>query len=320
MAVQQTVTLTRKIPFQAGQEVTFKLDTVGYITRIELLLRLNVTTDATNGGVPAEDALARIIKSLRVEVPGGRPFFAVPDGRILKYMNVKDLGKVYEDALPTAAGVTADVYAKYYVYFGFEPADPFDPTVVIPARRLSDLQMVVRWGDATDLGTGYTINDGEITVTLRRIVLEADESEEDIWPEGINQPVMQPSELTIDAVKGELGLQDNLPTGNVLREAMILVLDSADNRSDAEVSEVGIVIPETQEKPFRVEWRTLVRETAMDAGLDAPVAGFAVIDFEDVAGHPIGLDLSMAEAGEWKLGFSTLRTGGRIKITYLMVT
>jgi len=311
-----TETLVNELPYEPNTIKTLAIPTLGYITRLELDLELEVTTDSSNGGTPAEDALARIVKSLRVEVPGGKPYFAVADGRLLKYLNYLEFGRVEEEPLPTAAGVTAKVRAKYYVSLGFEPEDPFDPTVVIPATKLNDLQMVVAWGNDSDLGTGYTVNSGKVKVTVRRIELEEDEEETDIWPEGLNTPTFSSETLDVNSVVSDLGLQTNIPVGNVIRDILILQLDSADNRTDDIVSEVGLVIPATKETPFKMEWKALKISTAKDYGLEAPVKGLAAIDLADVTGIPVGLDTSLMSPGEWKLGFTTVATGGKLVLLY----
>ena len=309
----QTVTLREKIPFEANAFKVLKLPRVGFVTRIELLLRLNVTTDPNNGGTPKEDALARILKSVRIEVPGGDIFFGVPDGRLLKLRNIIQFGKVHESDLPTAAGVTEDVYGKYIIHFGKNYTDPFDPTVVVPAEDIPDWQLYVLWGDASDLGSGYTINSGEITVTIQRI--KEDEPGE-IFEFTPVMPVQTPVEISIDETVSELGLQHDIPIGNVLDQILILVVDSNDNKSDGEVSEVGVLKPKERRIPYRIDWKTLTTKVEHDYGLQSYIPGFGVIDGEDIADTPIGLDLSMAEVGDYKLGFSTLRTGGKIKLVY----
>ena len=80
MVKRVTDTMTETIPFVANKQKSIDIPTQGFITRIELLLRLNVTTDS-GGATPNEDAIARIIKSMRIEYPGQKTYFAIPDGR-----------------------------------------------------------------------------------------------------------------------------------------------------------------------------------------------------------------------------------------------
>lgn len=311
-----TETFTQKIPVKEGQSVSYRLPTRGYVTRYELLLRLNVST-GSGGGTPKEDALFRFIKSLRIEYPGGKIYYGVPDGRLIKYKNILDFGgRIREDPLPTSADTTIDVYAKMILNWGFEPTDAFDASVVIPAGELSDLYLTISFGTSADLGSGYTINEGDITVTARYISGDKDL----IFPEGYNIPVCTPIELDINEVKSDLQIRDDLPVGNVLRESLILVVDNNDNRSNQEVSEVGLIIPAERKIPYRINWITLNSQIRHDYGLDKEIPGIGVIDYEDVSGLPLGLDMTEESPGSWQLGFSSLRTGGKIKIMHLQVS
>jgi hypothetical protein len=315
-----TKTLTDKLPFVANSKQSIRLPLEGYVTRYDLKLRINVTTGAS-GGAPKEDAIARLIKSMRIESAGGKVHFAVADGRQLKYMNYYDLaGQVHEDALPTAANVTADVYAQYYIYWGFNPLNPFDASVVLPARDTQNLVMSVDWGSASDLGSGYTINGGEITITQHQLLLDAGEKVSDLFPYGYVEPRYQATSIAIGAVVTDLKLQDDVPVGDVLRRVIILQLDSADNRSDAEVSELGILLPKERTIPFRIDWKSAVLKDRSEYNLPATITGLLMLDAEDLSGFPAGADLSGFAVGDVKLGFSTLRTGGSIKLAYSMIT
>lgn len=314
MVKRVTDTLTETIPFVANKQKSIDLPTQGFITRIELLLHLNVTTDS-GGATPNEDALARLIRSMRIEYPGRKTYFAIPDGRLLKYKNYIDLKQVAEDDLPTSASVTQDIYAKYNIYWGLNPKDPFDPSVVVPAERLSNLRLSVLWGDATDLGTGYTINNGEIIVTIRRYDLER-EGERAF--EKLVEPRMESAEKSIDEKKSDLGFQINVPIGLVLRETLILITDSADNRSDAEVDEYGVIFTKLDQTPYKVNWKSHVRELYEDLKLKEQIAGLGVLYWRNIARHgeELGFDASRYKYGDIALGFTTAQTGGKIRAVF----
>ena len=314
MVKRVTDTLSETIPFKASAKRSIDLPTQGYITRIELLLHLNVTTDS-GGATPNEDALARILDSIRLEYPGHKTYFACPDGRLLKYKNYLDLGRIAEDSLPTSASVTQDVYAKYNIYWGFNPRDPFDPSVVVPAEELSNLRLTVLWGDASSLGAGYTINLGEIIVTIRRYDLESGETK--AFARRI-EPRMESVEKNIEEAVSDLGFQINVPVGLVLRETLIMVTDSADNRSDEEVSEYGVIFTKLDQTPYRVNWKSHVREIYTDRRLDQKITGLGVLYWRNIAkrGQEIGFDASPYKFGDIALGFSTVSTGGKIRAMF----
>lgn len=313
-----TKTLTDVIDYQANKVKKLELPRSGYVTRYDILIHLNVTTDGTSGGTPLEDAIARLIDYLRIQSAGNVTHFAVEDGRMLKYLNIYDLGKVHEDSLPTAAGVTADVYAKYSIYFGLNPTDPFDPSVVLPAIDLSNLELEMKWNDASALGTGYTINSGEIKITEYAIYPDPDESIEDIFPEGIVQPRFEGVEVPLTSIKSDLGYQEDVPTGAIVHRTLIMVTDSSDDRSDSIVSEYGVLFPKAASIPYRIDWKSAVLKDMTDYDLAQAYAGINILDWQDVSGIPLGLDLTEAEKGEVKLGF-TNTAQGTIRLMHQML-
>jgi len=308
------------IDFAASSVKEVKLPTEGIVTRYDAILKLNVTTDATEGGTPKEDALMRIIKWLRIEGPGAKTYFAVSDGRLLKYRAIYDFGKFKEDDLPTAAGVTADVRALIPIYFGINPLDRFDTSTVIPALRLSELVMRVLWGAASDLGSGYTINSGQLDIIQYALVPEEGEPLSRFFPSGIPATRMEATTIDINELKSDLGLKHDVPTGDVLYRSLIMITDSADNRSDDEVSEIGVVVEKERFIPLRIPWKLLGDRDVVDYGLDSRITGVAMLDWEEVSGIPLGVDMSGLAEGDVKLGFTTVATGGKIYIMHEMKT
>ena len=308
------------IEFAPNSVREVKLPTEGIVTRYDAILWLNVETDSTNGGTPREDALMRIIKWLRIEGPGAKTYFAVSDGRLLKYRAIYDFGKFKEDPLPTAAGVIADVRALIPIYFGLNPLDRFDTSTVIPAINLSELVMRVLWGDASDLGSGYTINEGRLDVVQYALVPEENEPLSAVFPAGIPATRMEATAIGIDEIKTDLGLRHDVPTGDVLYRTFIMITDGANNRSDEEISEIGVIIEKERFIPFRVPWKLLGDRDVIDYGLEQRITGVAVLDWEEVSGIPLGVDMSGLAEGDVKLGFTTIATGGRIFIMHEMKT
>ena len=313
-------TLDQTISFSASSRQVLNIPKQGFITHMDLLLHLNVTTDS-GGATPREDALAKIINSLRIISAGAKTHLLIPDGRLLKYLNYYDYqGILREDDLPTSASVTSDVYALWRIHFGYDPREKFDLTVVLPTPELQNPQMIVEWGSTSDLGSGYTINSGEITVTLYQVLFEEGEDPSDLWTEGYVEPIWDATKIDISETKSDLGEQTAIPVGNVLVRALLLVVDSSDLRSDSEVDEVGVILPREGVIPFRVKWNTLVSRDYTDYALPSKVTGVGMIDAEELGQVPFGLDLSEYDVGEILLGFTTIATGGDIYILYQQVT
>ena len=312
-------TLAEVIAYEANKTKSIGLPRSGYITHIDLNLVLNVST-GTAGGTPKTDGLWRIIKALRIEAEGGRIFYAFPDGRVQKFKQILEYGsQFHEDSLPTAANVTQDVKAQIKLHTGLNPLDPFDPSIPIPADDLSQLKLSVLWGSESDLGDGYTVNSGQIEVTVAQLIFEGEAEKRSIYPEGPAIPKMTDVERSITSTQSDLREQFDLPTGDVLMRTYVMVTDSNDDYSDAEVSELGVVFAREKETPYRVKWDQARFEDRARYGLTSTLSGRVAVDYEDVTGNPLGIDLSGYETGEVKLGFTTVKTGGRIRLLHVHV-
>ena len=131
---------------------------------------------------------------------------------------------------------------------------PLDPSVVIPGRRVSNLQTSVVWGTAESLGTGYTVNSAYLYITPSQIVLEEGESEADVWPEvgpdglptgrsALLVPRVENSSQSLTTANSSLSLSHDVPVNMVLHRTLITVLDSNGDRTDTPVTEIGVKFP-----------------------------------------------------------------------------
>lgn len=300
--------------FTANGKVSRKIPSNGYFSHANFLMRLNVT-----GGVavtPNEDALARIIKAIRITAGGGS-YLDVSDGRQLYHAaNFDYQGRLRMDSLP-AAGVTANVYILLPYHPGVFPNDLFDRTSNIPMGRpsLANVNLEFSFGDATDLGTGYTINNGEVTVSYNECTLVNAIAEDDpeLWENGIpTTSYAAVADFPITAAISNLGLLAELPIGKNVLETTIIVLNSAENRSNAEVMEIGFTYTKSNETPLKYNFRDLNAECQLEYGLALPVTGVVKIRWEKVTGDPFGLSTSGAGRGDHVIGFTTSAAGGNI--------
>ena len=144
MARQNVYPHNEDLVYSANSTSRTKLPESGYITELNLKLKITVTTSSTT---VLEDAAFRLIKSLRIKASGAKTYIDFSDGRQLKFHNMFQFrGKLVEDAI--AGTASGGVY--YYdipIHLGLDPMNAFDPTVVIPAVRLQDLTLEVTWGD-----------------------------------------------------------------------------------------------------------------------------------------------------------------------------
>lgn len=322
---RQIYEIASTIGFSANSSQNIDIPRDGYITHLDCLLELKLTTPS--GGVTdAEDPLARIINAARIKASGAKNFFDITDGRQWKYYGkMLYQHEVLEDSTP-AAGNTATVRMALPIHWGFDPYDPFDRTVVVPAINLTNLKFEIDWGAVGDLTTSgtYTIDTANslLRVTLYELVLEAGESEEDIWPAGLIAPRFEPITKTT-TVQSNLGFDDEVPVGDTLYMILGMITDSASGasnvRDDTYVSEVGIKMPKISLTPFKYStWYQMKATMRRQFALDSDITGVFLLPMNWISGEPFGIDLTGAMTGDVKLGFTVPsgKADGTIHIVY----
>lgn len=273
-------TLTDKHTFTANTTTTVDLPENTYITQIDCQIKLNVTPGSSVS--TKEDHFGRIIDACSIKASRARTFFDVSDGRQWQWWNYMVYeGQLALDALPAAGGSATDIYGMFRIHLGFDPTDPFDPSVVIPGPHVSNLEHRITWGSASDLGTGFTINSGEMTLTVYELSLEPGETEASIWTQGLVDPRVEARTIDIDAVYSNLSLTDDVPVGDILYQSLVMVVDSSDNRSDSEVSAVGVKLPKGRETPWDIDWYPLKSKTRSQFRIPSTVTGVTMIPWEE---------------------------------------
>jgi len=311
---RQTRRLTERLDYVANAASQIRLPNLGLVTQIDLEITLNLTTDAS-GATPAEDALARLIKEIQVAQDEGTPRYHRKDGRTFKFDNIiKYKGLLpREDSLPTGGGVTQDVTALYRIHPGIKPENPFDPTSGFDTRE-KNFVLELRWGSASDLGTGYTINSGEARVVLYVLVQEPGETLESIAPLFV-RPEPRNQSQPITSVISDFSLEVPLPTGVILRRTLLIALDSAGDRSEADVTELAFRDAVLNKTLYSRRWREEEEANAAFYNLQNVQAGVVALDWDRIAGG-VGLDMRGKSRGDQVLAFNTGATGGQILIAH----
>jgi len=316
---RNSYTLPDTIAYSSGKKVRVDIPLSGYITHIDCLLTLNVEAGATPSA--AQDGLAKIINSARIRAAGAKTYFDVMDGREwLWWAYFNQEGQIQQDTLPDAG--SKEVTLILPIHLGFNWYDQFDRTVVIPAREVTNLVMEVDWGTNSDLGTGITIDTdktNEMKLDISELTLEAGDLREDVFPEGLVSPRMEPRIIDIAAAKANLGQEDEVPVGDTLFQTGIMVLNSSDNRSDSVVSEVGVKFPRRRETPWRRDFDFVKAMSRRHFRTPASVTGASLYPWGWVSGKPLGLDLAAAMVGDCKMGFTTTVASGEIHLLHYAV-
>jgi hypothetical protein len=314
-------------PWADNQVTRVRLPLSGYLTHMDGLITLN-TTEA-GAVVPAEDAFARIVRSIRIKSSGARSFVDFTDGRQWKYYSwFQYRGQIQIDAIPTGAGGPGNHYANFPLHLGMFPNDPFDTSVVIPSVETTDLIMEVTWGaaaDIQDVAGNLTINSAELKLLIYEIALAPGEKRSLIWKKGLVMPRFEPRIIPVSQAYANLGLVSDLPVGDTLHRTVVMTTDKSvdtllGTRTYGKVSEIGVKFPKMREIPWERDYRQFAYEAQRKYDLAAPVVGTAQIDGLQLSGRAIGLDLTRAVTGDAQYAFTTnaAPTGDIQMLHYLM--
>jgi len=304
--------LEEVIPFAAGATRSISIPRDRFIQKIELRLTITGTTAATVSA--HEDNPMSLVRGIRL-VANGNDVKLAASMTDLHYVDQYEYGTAPERFIQTATGLPAgsDLGRAAVVadVGSIEPKNPFDISSLLPAHTFSSLELFVDWGTSADLGTGYTVADARITVTLR---------EADLTPEELREvePMLKLYETfiekTIDAAYPYYGFIVDLPTGNQLFRTVLTAV-RAGIRSDTQITAFKV----TQESPVKAElltdgWYESQARDKLQYGIETVVRGICIIDYEKEIG---GLDLRGLKAGDVKFRASTIAPSGTTKARLL---
>ncbi len=144
---KQFRTNTEYLTYTASTTTSKDIPRDGVIT--EILLDVRQTASKTLVGV-AEDAVGRLINSLKIVGPGETSYFSVTDGRMATWFSHFTNKTIYSDDI-TGAGET---HTFLRIHFGSQPylpngaPNPYDMTAGIPANTIDKGQLsslAIRW-------------------------------------------------------------------------------------------------------------------------------------------------------------------------------
>lgn len=322
--IQQSYPATSTISYVASTKQGIDLPKSGFATQYDLMLKVRAATAATV--VANQDGLARLIGGITVSASGGQRFLELTDGRQLYWQNyLKQEGELLEDTLYTTASQTAaangDIYLELLLHWGYDWTNEYDPTIPIPTPRLDNPRLDVTWGSNSSLGTGYTIDadNTEISVTVHELALEPGETEAEKFPDGMISPRIEARTKTIDEIAANLGFERNVPVGDILYETLIMQLDEDGDRSNAELTRMGIKFPKQRRTPWERTWQAMRAATRRKYRIPATLTGVALFPWEEVTRRAVGVDVKMAQEGDIVMGFTSEVESGSLHLVHYMM-
>lgn len=325
----QTKKVVKQGTFQANGLAQIPLELPGYYTELVLSVTLNLDTGTSVD--PATDWDAMIIKSLKIQADNSRPFLQLDDGRELKYYDYfMAHGSLFIPDLPGESQSGVDVTFRYPIHLGDFFRNKYDvpsdkvtpPSEVIATRDLSNLLFEIGWGDANDLGTGFTINSGYAELMVSYLLLQPGVSEalafaprgKAVGKVGFWQPGTQVQrERNITTTYANLAYSTNFLNGFWVKDVIIMATrDDAGAGvlvlKDDVVTELRLESKDGRDL-YNATWEEQKRANAQNFELPAAVTGVIHLDLREIFGADYE-GIYVRNAGDLKWKFTIANVDG----------
>jgi hypothetical protein len=342
MAIERnTFKATEEGVFSANGRSLIELPKSGYINTIDCLFRFNIQSLVGTTRAKAEDAAAKIVKSMRIRAGGSQNYYDVTDGRHWLFRNIFNYRGQMGDGLPSEVGTGAVAAADYYyllrIHWGYDFYNLYDNSGVLPAADLQDLYLEINWGAFTDMypaavaATDYNLAASGVSLTVYEHAFSGASRPADVWPGGIPRPRVQAQVETISAQFSNLGFEVDLPVGDTISQTIVLATDvTTDVRQDgigtatqSGPTELGVKFPRERKTKWQMDWEQFKQMSkvqsdvapfshataTLGANLLVPYVGAGIIRWPDITGRSVGFDLTDAQQGDAKLGFTVAHDG-----------
>jgi len=354
MIQRQTFEATEKAVYSSGQRVTVDLPKSGYITHIDCLFRFNIESLIGTTRALAQDGLAKLFQSLRIRAAGSRNYYDITDGRQWFFRNVynyrNQMGMGLPSEIGTGAVAATDFYYLLRIHWGYDFFNMYDTTGAIPAAELQDLVLEIVWNPiasaypASVLATDYNLTASDMAMTVYELAFSGADKPSSIWPKGIPLPRVQAQMETLRAGYSNLGFEVDLPVGDTISQTVIINEDLATLARQDGVgtttttgpTELGVKFPRERATKWQMSWEQFKQLSKVQADISqyshatatlgnnllTPHAGVGILRWADVTGRSTGLDLTAAQQGDAKLGFTYAHDGannGRIHLLHFMM-
>lgn len=306
--------LSDTIGYVAGTTANVDIPKSGYITELNFLFTIRVT--AAGGASGKEDPLARLINAARLTASGAKNYFDISDGRQWYYWQFFNYeGQISGDSLPV--GTSDDITLALKIHWGLDPYLDTDRTIILPSPELQNIKMEIDWGDTTDLGTGYTITaaNSEAQITITELALEAGELRESVWATMLS-PRFEAREIPLSATSTNLGKTDDVPVGDVLYQTTELVLNSSGNRTNTNITEIGVKYPKERRTPFKRKFNEMRAYARTKFRTTSTVSGAFMLPWQVLTDKEKGIDLRGAQVGDVQLGHTVGTGSGTIHLLH----
>lgn len=247
-------------------------------TVIRALAKINY--DSTTGAVPTEDGIAKLVKGVAIQINLGPKLCEVQDlSQLVQYMQHLKRGRLEHDQ-PAASKTAEEARVELEFNLPLNFVEPFDASVAIPAQaaEISDIHLVGTWGTAADLGTGFTINSGSISVIddFGWVCSEAG-FRANFPPEERLMPNWYFGQQTFTGAVANFGQMLDLRPSVVVRNVFLIAKNAAGARNDSIVSEFALKLYDNSYILGPLTWAEYQARMADDLDMDK-ITGCILID------------------------------------------
>lgn len=218
--------------FTAGGTINLELSPKPYtITRMVVIARASITTTtATN----LNDYWDRIINNLSLS-GAGKTFFNFTNLRTAYHFTRFAGFGMPRPTVVADSATTLVQHVAWCFHFGVQPLkinaagmiedNPWDLSAGIPPTGSGNLTLQGAFGAAAAPGTNVTVNDADLDVYLYGVQKGKGESDAAIMPKAL--PAWQMFTPTPAATSSALATQWNVPAGDYLHSALVMVTNGA---------------------------------------------------------------------------------------------
>ena len=190
-------------------------------------LYVKITGDTAGSVTADEEKAAALIKRVRIEAgQADNPLDL--KGIDLWRFNKYNQGVVPRNSLSTTVSQSNITLGEYQAKMAFALSqNPLEATHLLPAHMLSSLDIVVDWGAAADLGTGYTVDSVDAKVVVKEVDLTAEDLARLTSRGGLRGVYLTDREKNVDATYAAFGLKTDLPVGRTITRMLLTVIDNS---------------------------------------------------------------------------------------------
>jgi hypothetical protein len=193
-------------------------------------------------------------------------------------------------------------------------------------------------------GVDYNLAASDVTVQIYELAFTENGEWHRAWPKGLPSPRIESEIRTVRSVHSNLSLEVDVPVGDAIWQTIIFAEDQTTGvRQDgigtatqSGPTEIGIKLPLDRSTRYRFDWETFkwyskvqsdVQEHAAVSAVDTnagpvtinrynfwaptnvPHVGAGLIRWPDLTARKIGLDMTKAQQGDAKIGFTCAHDG-----------